>query len=158
MASPVKRIPEGCHTVTPHLIVRGAAEAIEFYKKAFGAKEIRRAPGPDGKSIMHAELQLGDSRIYLADEFPDMGSLSPLGLKGTPVVIHLWFEDVDAAFDRAVKAGATVRLPLGDQFWGDRYGQILDPYGHHWSLGAHVKDVTPAEMMEAMKAAFGCDK
>jgi|SRR6516164_7333557 uncharacterized glyoxalase superfamily protein PhnB len=150
----VKRIPEGYHTVTPHLVVRGAAEAIEFYKKAFGAKEIRRAPGPDGKSIMHAELQLGDSRIFLNDEFPQMGALSPLALKGSPVTIHLWFEDVDSAFQKAVQAGARVAMPLADQFWGDRYGIVVDPYGHQWSMASHVKDMSPEEMKKAATEAF----
>ena len=142
----VKRIPEGYHTVTPHLVVRGAAEAIEFYKKAFGAKEIRRAPGPDGKSIMHAELQLGDSRIFLNDEFPQMGALSPLALKGSPVTIHLWFEDVDSAFQKAVQAGARVAMPLADQFWGDRYGILESPSGHRWSLSTPKKKASESEL------------
>jgi uncharacterized glyoxalase superfamily protein PhnB len=153
MASPVKRVPEGMHTVTPHLVVRDAAKAIEFYKKAFGAKELRRAPGPGGK-IMHAEIQIGDSRIFLNDEFPEMGSRSPLALNGTPVTIHLQVEDVDALYQQATKAGAKVVMPLADQFWGDRYGIVTDPFGHQWSLGAHVKDLTPEEMQKAAQAAF----
>jgi PhnB protein len=154
MASPVKRVPQGYHTVTPHLVVRGGAEAIEFYKKAFGARELRRAPGPDGKSIMHAEIQIGDSRVFLNDEFPDMGAISPLGLKGSPVTIHLYVEDVDRVFQQAVQAGAKVGMPLADQFWGDRYGTIVDPFGHHWSIASHVKDMTPEEMQKAAAAAF----
>src|SRR5260370_2501871 len=110
MASPVKRVPEGFHTVTPHLTVRGASEAIEFYKKAFGARDLGRSPGPDGKSIMHAMLQIGDTRIFLNDEYPGMGSTSPLGLKGTPVTIHLYVEDADRVFQQAVQAGAKVAM------------------------------------------------
>jgi uncharacterized glyoxalase superfamily protein PhnB len=154
MAGNVKRVPEGYHTVTPHLTVRGAAAAIEFYKKAFGAKELRRSPGPDGKSIMHAELQIGDSRLFLNDEFPGMGATSPLGLKGTPVTIHLYVEDADKLFQQAVSAGAKVAMPLADQFWGDRYGIVVDPSGHQWSIGSHIRDVTPEEMAKAAAAAF----
>jgi PhnB protein len=154
MASPVKRVPQGFHTVTPHLVVRGASEAIEFYKKAFGARELGRSPGPDGKSIMHAMVQIGDSRIFLNDEFPGMGAISPLGLKGSPVTIHLYVEDADRVFQQAVQAGAKVAMPLADQFWGDRYGIVIDPYGHHWSIGSHIKDMTPEEMQKAAAAAF----
>jgi uncharacterized glyoxalase superfamily protein PhnB len=154
MAGPVKRVPQGFHTVTPHLVVRGASEAIEFYKKAFGARELHRAPGPDGKSIMHAEVQIGDSRIFLNDEYPDMGAVSPLALKGSPVTIHLYVEDADRVFQQAVQAGAKVAMPLADQFWGDRYGIVIDPFGHHWSIGSHVKDMTPEEMQKAAAAAF----
>lgn len=154
MASPVKRVPEGFHTVTPHLVIRGAAEAIDFYKKAFGARELSRAPGPDGKTLMHAMIQIGDSRIFLADEFPGMGSLSPQGLKGTPVTIHLYVEDADRVFQQAVQAGAQIAMPLADQFWGDRYGIVTDPFGHRWSIASHIKDVTPQEMQKAAAAAF----
>jgi PhnB protein len=150
-AAAASRIPKGQRSVTPHLVVREAAQAIEFYKKAFGAEEIRRAPGPDGK-IMHAEMQLGDSHVYLNDEFPAMGALSPLSLNGTPVTIHLWFEDVDEAYRRALEAGARMVMPLADQFWGDRYGIVADPFGHHWSMASHVRDVTPEEMAKAMEA------
>jgi len=125
---PVSAIPEGTHTVTPHLVVRNGARAIEFYCDAFGAIEIYRMPAPDG-SLVHAELQVGDSRIYLADETPAMGAKSPKAYKGTPVTIHLYVEDVDAAFERAVRAGASVVRPVEDQFWGDRYGQVEDPFG-----------------------------
>jgi PhnB protein len=154
MASKVRRVPEGLHTVTPHLVVRGAAQAIEFYKKAFGAKEQRRAPGPDGKTLLHAEVQIGDSRIFLNDEYPEMGAISPQGLKGTPVTIHLQVEDVDSLYQQAVSAGAQVVMPLADQFWGDRYGMVTDPFGHQWSMASHVKDMTPEEMAKASAAAF----
>ena len=138
----VKRVPEGYHRVTPHLVVRNAAAAIEFYKKAFGAVEIMRAPGPDGKSIMHAELQIGDSRVFLNDEFPDMGALSPLAFKGTSITLHLYVEDADKQFKQAVDAGAEVLMPLADQFWGDRYGIVKDSFGHQWSIGSHIEDLT----------------
>ncbi len=150
----VKRVPEGYHRVTPHLVVRGGAAAIEFYKKAFGAKELRRMPGPDGK-LMHAELQIGDSRVFLNDEFPDMGAISPLGYKGTPVTLHLFVEDADKQFNQAVDAGAQVVMPLADQFWGDRYGIVKDPYGHQWSIGSHMEDLTPQQMRERMGKACG---
>jgi PhnB protein len=150
MAGASERVPEGYRTVTPHLTIRGATDAIEFYKKAFGAREIRRSPGPDGK-LMHAEIQIGDSRIFLNDEFPEMGASSPLALKGTPVTMHLYVEDCDGIFDRALKAGATAAMPLADQFWGDRYGLLVDPFGHRWAVASHIKDMTP----EQMRAAAG---
>ena len=144
----VKRVPEGYHRVTPHLVVRNAAAAIEFYKKAFGAVEIMRSPGPDGKSIMHAELQIGDSRVFLNDEFPDMGALSPLAFKGTSITLHLYVEDADKQFRQAVDAGAEVLMPLADQFWGDRYGIVKDPFGHQWSIGSHIEDLTHEQKNE----------
>jgi uncharacterized glyoxalase superfamily protein PhnB len=153
MAGTSQRVPEGYRTVTPHLTIRGAAEAIEFYKKAFAARELRRSPGPDGK-IMHAEIQIGDSRIFLNDEFPEMGALSALALKGSPVTMHLYVEDCDALFDKAVKAGATVVMPLADQFWGDRYGLLVDPYGQRWSIASHLKDMTPEQMRTAAEEAM----
>lgn len=152
-AKKVKRVPEGYHTVTPHLVIQGAAQAIEFYKKALGAKELRRAPDPSGK-LMHAEIQIGDSRIFLNDEYPEMGALAPVSLKGSPVTIHLFVEDVDSLFQQAVNAGARVMMELADQFWGDRYGVITDPFGHHWSIASHVKDMTPEEMQKAAAAAM----
>jgi PhnB protein len=159
MTTPIKAVPEGYHTLTPHLIVKGASEAIAFYKKAFGAEEIRRMPGPDGKSLMHAELKIGDSRLFLVDEFPQMGCLGPLGLGGTPVFIHVYVEDVDAVFNQAVAAGAEVRMPLENAFWGDRYGQLVDPFGHKWSLATHKEDLTPEEMGKRAQASFGgCEK
>jgi PhnB protein len=144
----VKRVPEGCHRVTPHLVVRNAAAAIDFYKKAFGAVERGRMPGPDGKSIMHAELQIGDSRVFLNDEFPEMGALSPLAIKGTSITLHLYVEDADKQFKQATDAGAEVVMPLANQFWGDRYGIVKDPFGHRWSIGSHLEDLTPAQMKE----------
>ncbi|HXZ49799.1 MAG TPA: VOC family protein [Usitatibacter sp.] len=146
----IKPIPEGMHTVTPHLICAGAAEAIEFYKRALGATEVARLPGPDGK-VMHAQIRIGDSAVMLTDEAPAWNALGPKALKGTPVTIHLYVEDVDAFAARAVKAGAKAIMPVGDQFWGDRYGVLEDPWGHHWSVATHVRDVSPEEMREAMR-------
>jgi PhnB protein len=153
MASKVKPIPEGMHTVTPHLVIRGASQAIDFYKKAFGAVELNRAPGPNG-TVMHAEIKVGDSMLFLADEFPQWGSNSPLHYKGSPVVLNLYVEDVDAMFNRAVAAGAQVKMPLQNQFWGDRYGKLTDPFGHEWGLASHVEDVSPAEMKKRMAEAM----
>jgi PhnB protein len=153
MASTVKRIPEGSHTLSPHLVVRGAAQALEFYKKAFGAKEVRRSPTPDGK-LLHAEMRLGDSTFYLNDEFPDMGAHSPQALKGTPVTLHIWVEDVDSLYKQATAAGAQVVMPLADQFWGDRYAVVKDPYGHQWSMASHVKDLTPEQLKKAGEEAM----
>lgn len=145
----VKAIPEGMHSVTPHLICAGAAQAIDFYKKAFGAEEGGRLPGPDGK-LMHAMIRIGGSAVMLVDEMPEWGALGPKALKGSPVTIHLYVEDADAFVARAVKAGAKVTMPLADQFWGDRYGKLEDPFGHHWSVATHVRDVSPEEMQKAM--------
>jgi uncharacterized glyoxalase superfamily protein PhnB len=146
----VKPVPEGMRTVTPHLVCAGAAEAIEFYKRAFGAVEIARLPGPQGK-LMHAMIRIGDSVVMLVDEFPEMGGLSPKSLKGSPVTIHLYVVNVDAIVERAVKAGAKITMPVADQFWGDRYGKLEDPFGHHWSVATHVRDVSPDEMQKAMR-------
>jgi PhnB protein len=146
----VKPIPEGMHTVTPHLICAGAAEAIEFYKQAFGAVELSRMPGSDGK-LMHASIRIGDSVIMLNDEMPDWGSFGPKHLKGSPVTIHLYVENVDTAFEQAVRAGAKVTMPLDNMFWGDRYGTLEDPFGHRWSIATHVRDVSPEEMQQAME-------
>jgi PhnB protein len=153
MQEQVRAIPEGFHTVTPHLVCAGAADALEFYKKAFGATEIGRMPGPGGK-IMHAEIRIGDSRVMLADAFPDWGSNGPLALKGTPVFIHLYVNDADAAWQQAVDAGAKPIMPLADMFWGDRYGQVEDPFGHRWSIATHKHDMTPEQMQEAMQQAM----
>jgi PhnB protein len=150
-------IPDGHHTITPHLVINGASEAIEFYKRAFGAEEISRMPfpGPDGTmKLGHAELQIGDSRLYLADEFPDYCSVGPSN-GSSPVTIHLYVTDADAVFNRAVEAGAKVTMPLADMFWGDRYGKLVDPFGHHWSIAEHLEDLTPEQMEERMQAAFG---
>jgi uncharacterized glyoxalase superfamily protein PhnB len=147
-----KAIPDGMHTATPHLVCAGAADAIEFYKKAFGAQEEARLPGPDGK-IMHAMIRIGDSAVMLVDEMPEWGSFGPRALKGSPVTIHLYVEDVDAVVSRAVKAGAKITLPVADMFWGDRYGRLEDPFGHHWSIGTHIRDVSMEEMKQAMQKA-----
>ena len=143
-------IPQGMHVVTPHLVCAGAADAIEFYKKAFGAKDEARLAGPDGK-LMHAMIRIGNSAIMLADEMPEWGSLGPKALKGSPVTIHLYVDDVDAVVARAVKAGAKVTMPVADQFWGDRYGKLEDPFGHHWSVATHVRDVSMEEAQKAMR-------
>jgi PhnB protein len=152
MTSPVKPIPEGYHTLTPYLIIRGAAQAIDFYKKAFDAKELFRMPAPDGKKIGHAEIKIGDSILMLADEAPEMGFLSPQSLNGTPVSLLVYVKDVDTVFQRTVDAGATVMLPLENKFYGDRMGTIVDPFGHQWSLGTHVEDVPPEEMKKRAAA------
>ena len=149
----VKPIPEHMHSVTPHLVVAGAANAIEFYKKAFGATEEARLPGPGGK-IMHAMIRIGGSAIMLVDEMPEWGALGPKTLKGSPVTIHLYVEDADAFVARAVKAGAKVTMPVADMFWGDRYGKIEDPFGHQWSVGTHVRYLTPEEAERAMKEMY----
>jgi uncharacterized glyoxalase superfamily protein PhnB len=142
----VSPIPEGFHTVTPHLVVNHAADAIEFYRQAFGAEEISRMAGPKGK-LMHAEIRIGDSRVMLVDEFPDHGKRGPRPAGGSPVAIHLYVEDADAAFERAVAAGARVVTPLEDSFWGDRYGRIEDPFGHHWSIATRTEDLTREEIL-----------
>ena len=146
----VNPIPEGMHTVTPHLICAGAGDAIDFYKKAFGATETSRMPGPGGK-LIHASIRIGDSAVMLVDEMPEWGSLGPKALNGSPVVIHLYVDDVDAFAARAVAAGAKVTMPVADMFWGDRYGQLEDPFGHRWSVATHVRDVSPADMQQAMQ-------
>jgi len=145
----VQAIPKGYHTITPFMTVRDAARAIEFYKQAFGAKEKGVMKGPEGK-VMHAELVIGDSIIMLADEFPEFGSLSPQSTGGSGTGLHIYIEDVDSAFDRAVKAGATVEMPVADMFWGDRYGKLRDPFGHKWSIGTHKADLSMEEMKKGM--------
>lgn len=150
----VKPIPDGMHSVTPHLICAGAADAIEFYKKAFGAIELTRLPAQSGK-LLHASIRIGNSTIMLSDEFPAMGGLGPKSLKGSPVTIHLCVEDADALAARAVAAGAKVTMPVADMFWGDRYGQLEDPFGHRWSVGTHVRDVTPEEVQKAVRSMGG---
>jgi uncharacterized glyoxalase superfamily protein PhnB len=150
-------IPAGQHTITPHLVVKGAAEAIEFYKQAFGAEEIDRTPFPGkdgGMKLGHAELQIGNSKLFLADEFPDYGSVGPSDGR-SPVTIHLYVTDADATFARAVEAGATVAMPLADMFWGDRFGKLVDPFGHHWSIAEHLEDLTPEQMQERMASFIG---
>lgn len=152
--SDVNPIPDGFHSVTPHLVIDGAAQAIEFYEKAFGAEVIMTMPAPDGK-LMHAELAIAGSRVMLADDHPAMGPpRSPTALGGSSVTLHLYVEDVDAALARAEKAGATVTMPAADMFWGDRYGKVTDPFGHDWGIATHVRDLSPEEIAEAAQAAF----
>jgi PhnB protein len=150
---PAKPIPEGYQTITPYLVVDDAAQAIEFYGRAFGAKELFRMPAPDGK-IGHAEIQIGDSRVMLADPFPQAGAKPPKELGGTSVGLFLYVEDVDALVQQAVDAGATVTMPVDDMFWGDRYGKVADPFGHEWQLATHKEDVPPEEMAERAKEAM----
>ena len=145
MPSPVKAIPDGFHTATPYLIIKGAASAIEFYKKAFGATELMRLAQPDGR-IGHAEIKIGDSPIMLADEYPEMGYRSPQSLGGSPVSILLYVENVDALFDQAVAAGGKVTRPVKDQFYGDRSGTLSDPFGHVWTIATHKEDLSPDEI------------
>jgi PhnB protein len=141
--------PEGYHTVTPYLIVRGAEQALAFYKKAFKASELYRLPMPDGR-IGHAEIRIGDSRLMLADEMPEMKIVSPASLGGTPVGIALYVEDCDSIFNQAVSAGAKVERPLADQFYGDRSGTLIDPFGHKWTVATHKEDVSAEEMKTRM--------
>ncbi len=152
--SKVKPIPEGYHTITPALIVKDAGRAIEFYKQAFGAKEIMRMNSPDGKNVMHCELEIGNSRFFVGCECPEGMSRSAESLGGTAVSLYLYVEDVDSAFDRAVKAGAQVRVPLTDMFWGDRYGKVTDPFGHEWDLATHKEDLTPEQIHERAEEFF----
>lgn len=152
--SSVKAIPAGTHTVSPHLVVAGAAAAIEFYTKAFGATEILRIPTPDGK-LLHASVKIGDSCVMLVDEMPNWKCLGPLALGGSPVTLHLSVEDVDAFVAKAVAAGATLKMPVADMFWGDRYGMVTDPFGHNWSVATQTKDLTPEEITAAAKDACG---
>jgi len=149
-----KAIPDGMHSVTPHLVCAGAADAIEFYKKAFNAVEEGCLPGPQGR-IMHAMVRIEGSAVMLVDEMPEWGAFGPKSLKGSPVTIHLYVENVDAFVKRAVDAGAKVTMPLDDMFWGDRYCKLEDPFGHHWSVATHIRDVTPEEMMQAMQKMGG---
>ena len=147
--SKIKPIPKGMHTVTPHLVCAGAAEAIEFYKKAFDAVEVMRLPGPMGK-LIHAAIKIGDSTVMLVDEVPTWGAYGPKSLKGTSVTMHLSVADADASAARAITAGATLIMPVADAFWGDRYGVLEDPFGHRWSVATHMRDMTPEEILQAM--------
>ncbi len=153
MTGKAKAVPDGFHTLTPHLTVRDAQRAIEFYQKAFGAEVRGISHGPGGK-IIHASLRIGDSILMLNDEFPDWGTLSPLSTGGSGVTIHVYLENVDAAYERAVSAGATAKMPPMDAFWGDRYGQVMDPFGHKWALATHVRDLSADEVRKAQEAAF----
>jgi PhnB protein len=149
----VQPVPEGYSTVSPALAVENASEAIEFYGRAFGAKERMRMPSPDGR-IAHAELEIGDSVVMLSDPFPQAGTRPPTELGGTSVGLFVYVEDVDALFEQAVNAGATVAMPLEDTFWGDRFGTVTDPYGHNWSMATHKEDLSPEEITERGKAAM----
>ncbi len=149
-----KPIPDGFHTATPYLVVKGAARAIDFYKKAFGAQELSRHTCGQTQLVLNAKIKIGNSIIMLNDEFPDFGCVGPAEGTNSPVTIHLYVENVNAAFDRAVKAGATPTMPVSDQFWGDRYGQLKDPFGHSWSIATHVEDVSDSEMADRARAAM----
>ncbi len=150
MGTPAKQaIPDGMHTLTPHIVCEGASDAIAFYRKAFDAKELTRLPAPGGK-VMHAAIPIDGSLVMLMDDFPEWGSLGPKALKGSPVTLHLYVQDVDAAIKQAVAAGAQVTMPAADMFWGDRYGQVVDPFGHRWSIATHKEDLTPEEIQRNM--------
>lgn len=153
MATKVNAIPDGYHTATPYLVITDAGKAIEFYKEAFGATENMRLATPDGK-VMHAEIRIGDSQIMLCDECPDSNALSPKTIGGTAVSIVLYVEDADTVVKRAVAAGATVLMPVGDQFWGDRCGTVADPFGHKWTVATHTEDVSPEEISKRAQALF----
>jgi PhnB protein len=157
----VRPIPEGFHSITPYLSIKGAAQAIEFYKKAFGAQERHQFMDPDGKTVRHAEIAIGDSIIMLGEEMPEHGNPSPAALKGTPVGFGVYVQDADAMFKRAVDAGAKVTMPIADQFWGDRAGGVQDPFGFKWNIMTHIEDVPSEEMkkrMAAQSAKMGQDK
>jgi PhnB protein len=154
MSENVKMIPEGYHSVNPYLVVRNADRAIEFYKKAFGAEERFRMHGPDGKTIMHAELKIGDSVFMLTEESSDMKALSPESIGGSPISLYVYVTDVDSVFNQAVSEGATILHPVNDQFYGDRSGYLKDPFGHLWSIATHKKDLSPDELKKAGQAFF----
>jgi PhnB protein len=157
MSDNAKLIPEGMHTLTPHIVCAGAADAIDFYKKAFGATELMRMPGPDGK-LMHASMKIGDSMLMLVDEMPQWGALGPNARKGSSVTLHLAVPNVDDVFAQAVAAGAAVKMPVADMFWGDRYGVVVDPFGHEWAIATRIRNMTPDEMIAAGREAMqkGC--
>jgi len=155
--SEVQPIPEGCEGVIPHLVVDNCDKALAFYREAFGAEEVCRMPTPDGRKIMHAEIRIGAALLYLCDDFPEFcggTSRHPKALGHSPVSIHQYVLDADAAIERARQAGAEVAMPAQDMFWGDRYGTVKDPFGHHWSFATHLKDLSPEEMAQACQAAF----
>jgi PhnB protein len=153
MPRKVNAIPQGYHTVTPSLMVRGAEQALDFYRKAFNAEETLRMPGPDGK-IMHAEFRIGNSVMMLGEEMPNMGGKSPQALGGSPVSFFIYLENVDQAWQRALDAGAKQVMPLADMFWGDRAGCVDDPFGHHWWLAQHIADLTPDEIKKGQEEFF----
>ena len=150
----VKSIPEGYHSVTPYLIIKGAGDAIEYYKKAFGATELFRFPAPDGR-VGHAEIKIGDSPIMLADEYPEMGYKGPQTIGGSSVSLMIYLDDVDTVFNRAIEAGGTVQQAVQDKFYGDRTGTLVDPFGHVWHLATHKEDLSVEEMQERAKSAHG---
>lgn len=149
-----KPVPEGFHTLTPYLIVHDASKAIDFYKTAFDAREISRSVGPAGKNILHANLKIGDSIIMLSDEFPDMNYRSPQSLGGSSVTIHMYVNNADSVFNKAISSGATILIPMMDTFWGDRCGQVLDPFGHRWSIATRKQDLSEEEIKNAGKSFF----
>ena len=149
-----KPIPDGFHTVTPAIVVRNAVDAINFYKRALGAEELMRMPGPDGRSIMHAELKIGDSIIFISDESPHASARSPQTLGGSTTVLNLYVKDADTAFQKAIDAGGKSTMPVADQFWGDRYGMFVDPFGYSWGLATHKEDLSEKEMAERANAFF----
>ena len=151
---PVKPIPDGYHTVTPYLCLRDAGAAIDFYKRALGAEERCRMPGPGGQGVMHAEIKIGDSIVMMSDEMADCGYLSAQSIGNSPVTLHVFVADVDAAIAKAESHGAKVIMPATDMFWGDRYGRIQDPFGHLWSIATHIEDVPPEQMPERAQKAF----
>jgi uncharacterized glyoxalase superfamily protein PhnB len=154
MSEKVSPVPEDFRTITPHLVVKGVARAVEFYLLAFGARELYRNVAPDGVSIIHSELLLGDSRFFLNDEFPQRGVFAPDAERGTGVTLHVYVPDVDAFYERAVAAGAEVVFPLADCFWGDRYAILKDPFGHRWSVASRIEDLSPADIQDKAKAFF----
>ncbi len=161
MGKSVQPIPAGHENLIPHLVLDRCADALEFYKKAFGAEEIHRMPSPDGRRIMHAAIRIGKSYVFLGDDHPEMcggKSQTPKALGGNSISLHLYVEDCDAAIKRAESAGATVMMPATDMFWGDRYGVIVDPFGHKWAFATHIKDMTPTEMQAAGKEFFAKQK
>jgi len=156
--SKVQPVPPGFNTITPHLVVYDAKAAIEFYQRAFGAKLCGSMPAPDGKRVMHASMTIGNSPLMLCDEFREYGQTAPTTLGGTPITIHLYVEDADALFERAVLAGASILMPVSEMFWGDRYGKVRDPFGHQWSIATHVRDVSPEEMVKNAGACSSANK
>ena len=153
MPNSVKPIPEGFHTATPTLVVKNAAQAIDYYKKVFGAEELMRMPSPDGK-ISHAEIKIGDSKIFLSDEFPQHGGKSPQTLGGFTGGIYLYVPDVDKVFDKAIAAGGKSSMPVADMFWGDRHGNFIDPFGHSWGVSTHTEDLSEEEMEKRAQAFY----
>jgi PhnB protein len=152
MAKHAQAIPQGFQTLTPGLAFKDAARAIDFYKKAFGAEEVSRMPGPGGRGVMHAEIRIGNSMLFVGDEFPGMGSRAPESLGGTTATLFLYVSDVDAAFKKAIAAGARELMPVADMFWGDRFGKVVDPFGQEWGLATHTEDLSPEEIQKRGRA------